>query len=239
LTFYLLSKSLDDIHTEAMRLEPAPDFDQFVDGLSVSPELKKWMKKRHSADVAGTDFVKSLTADNIVDVPEFYAAYMSRNAGFKGVGFPKLKYKEKDREANPEKYKKEKEEYTAAIRKFIAAVPESVQGIDADLTDIDASAKWRHLQSLYKGRLKDRTIELAEQKYLAGQTDTDLDGNGSFAGLAPGSYWISMIGIQAISGDVRLRWDLPVSVRPGETTRVELTNLNAAKSSDTAENSDH
>ena len=149
------------------------------------------------------------------------------------------KFKEKDRESNPEKYKQEKEEYTAAIRKFIGAVPESVQGIDIDLADMNPSVKWEHLRDGHKQRLESRTIELAQQRYLAGQTDTDLDGHGSFAGIAPGTYWISMIGIQAISGDVRLRWDLPVTVRPGETTRVELSNLNAAKSNDTAQNSDH
>ena len=80
---------------------------------------------------------------------------------------------------------------------------------------------------------------MRRQRYLAAQTDTDLDGHGSFAGLAPGNYWIGMIGMQAIAGDVRLRWDLPVTVRPGETTRVELTNLNAAKPNGAAQNSDH
>jgi len=134
MTFYLLSKSLDDIQAEALQIEPAPDLDKFVDGLSVSQELKAWMKKRRSVDLAGSDFSKSLTADDIVDVPEFFDAYMARNAGFQGVGFPKPKFKEKDRDANPEKFKLAKEEYTEAIRKFIGTVPESVQGIDADLT---------------------------------------------------------------------------------------------------------
>lgn len=239
LTFYLLSKSMEDIRSEALQLEPAPDFDKFVDALSDSPELKAWMKKHRTVNLSGGDFTKSLTPDEIVDVPEFFDAYMSRNAGFKGVGFPKPKFKEKDRESNPEKYKEEKEEYTAAIRKFIGAMPESVQGIDIDLADKNPSAKWEHLRDDHKQRLETRTIELAERRYLAGQTDTDLDGRGSFAGIAPGNYWISMIGIQAISGDVRLRWDLPVTVRPGETTRVALSNLNAAKPNDTAQNSDH
>jgi hypothetical protein len=239
LTFYLLSKSLEDIRSEALQLEPAPDFDKFVDALTVSPELKTWMKKHRSVNLSGGDFTKSLTADEIVDVPEFFDAYMKRNLGFKGVGFPTAKFKEKDREADPEKYKKEKDEYTAAIRKFIAAVPESVEGIDIDLSDKNPSVKWEHLRDAHIQHLETRTIELAEQRYLAGQTDTDLDGRGSFSGIAPGAYWISMIGIQAISGDVRLRWDLPVTVRPGETTRVELSNLNAAKPNNTAQNSDH
>ncbi len=89
LTFYLLRKSLDDIRAEAVQLEPAPDFGQFVDGLTVSPELKAWMKKHHSVQLVGTDFTKSLTPDEILDVPEFFKAYMSRNMGFKGNGFPR------------------------------------------------------------------------------------------------------------------------------------------------------
>ncbi|MBZ5645185.1 MAG: hypothetical protein LAO19_20690 [Acidobacteriia bacterium] len=239
LTFYLLSKSLGDIRNEALQQEPAPDLDKFADALSVSPELKAWMKKHRSVNLSGAEFTKSLTPDDIIGVPEFYDAYMKRNVGFKGVGFPKSKYKEKDREANPEKYKQEKDEYSAALRRFIGAVPESVQGIDIDLADKNPSATWEHLRDVHMQRLETRVTELAQQRYLAGQTDTDLDGRGSFAGIAPGAYWISMIGIQAISGDVRLRWDLPVAVRPGETTRVELSNLNAAKTSDTAQNSDH
>jgi hypothetical protein len=86
-------------------------------------------------------------------------------------------------------------------------------------------------------RLDDRTFQLAQERYLAAKTDTDLDGNGSFAGIAPGKYWIGMIGVQAISGDVHLRWDLAVTVKAGETTRVELNNLNATRLYSTAENS--
>src|ERR1017187_1859733 len=82
LTFYLLRKNLDDVHQEAMQLEPAPNLDKFADGLSVSPKLKAWMKKNHTVQLSGTDFTKSLTPDDIVDVPEFFDAYMSRNSGF-------------------------------------------------------------------------------------------------------------------------------------------------------------
>ncbi len=237
LTFYLLSKSLDGIRAEAAQLEPAPDLNKFVDGLTVSPELKTWMKKHHSVQLSGTDFTKSLTPDEIMTVPEFLSAYMSRNAGFKGVGFPNPKFKEKDRENNPEKYKQQKDEYDAALRRFIKAMPESVEGIDIDLSDINPSPKWEHLLSDQHRRLDNRTFELAQQRYLAAKTDSDLDGRGSFAGIAPGQYWIGMIGVQAISGDVRQGWDLPVNVRPGETTRVELTNLNAARPYRAAENS--
>jgi hypothetical protein len=80
---------------------------------------------------------------------------------------------------------------------------------------------------------------LAEERYLAAHTDTDLEGHGSFAGIAAGRYWIAVLGTEAISGDVRLRWDFPVTVRQGETARVELSNLNAVRPSTAALNSDN
>ena len=239
LTFYLLIKSLDDIRIEVLQTDPAPGLAKFIDALTVSPELKIWMKKHDSVQLAGEDFIKSLTPDDIMDVPEFFSAYMSRNMGFKGAGFPEPKFKASDREAHPEKFKQQKDEYMAAIRNFISMSPETIEGIDADLAKINPYVKWEYLISDQRKRLEDRTNELAQQLYLAAQTDTDLDGHGSFANLAPGNYWISMIGIQAISGDVRLRWDVPVTVRPGATTRVELTNLNAAKPNNTVQNSSH
>jgi hypothetical protein len=237
LTFCLLRKSMDDVRLEALQLEPMPEFDKFVDGLTFSAKLKTWMKKNHTAQFAGADFIKSLTPDDIVDVPEFFDAYMSRNSGFKGVGFPKSKFKEKDRTSDPEKYNQQKEEYKDAIRKFIGAVPESVQGIDADLNGLSPSVKWEQLAGGQRQRLDKRTLELVQARYLVAQTDTNLDGLGRFGGIVPGSYWIGMLGMQAVSGDVRLRWDFPVTVRPGETTHVELTNLNAAKPYSAAENS--
>jgi hypothetical protein len=239
LTFYLLRKNLDNVREEAMQLEPAPDLYKFADGLSVSPKLKAWMKKNHTAQLSGTDFTKSLTADDIMDVPEFYDAYMSLNSEFQGTGFPKPKYKEKDRIAKPEKYKQQKEDYREAILKFIGVTPESVRGIDANLNDINPFVKWEQLLSEQRQRLEKRTLELAQTRYLAAQTDTNLEGHGSFAGLAPGNYWIGMLNMQAVAGDVRLRWDVPVTVQPGKTIRVELTNLNAAKPYGAGPNSDH
>jgi hypothetical protein len=43
----------------------------------------------------------------------------------------------------------------------------------------------------------------------------------------PGSYWISTLNLNAASGDMRLRWDVPILIQAGQTVRVELTNLNA------------
>jgi hypothetical protein len=172
-------------------------------------------------------------------VPEFYDAYISRNFGYEGNGFPNPTFKAKDQTANPEKYKQEKAEYKESLRKFIASAPVSVQGIEADLTKIDPHEKWLRAVNAHRERLEKRTLELAQQNYLVSQTETNLDGHGWFGAIAPGSYWISLLGMQAVSGDVRLAWDVPVTVRPGETAHVTLNNVNAAKPSISAQNSDH
>jgi hypothetical protein len=239
LPFYLLRKSVEEIRKEALETAPVPDLDTFVDGLGVSPELKTWMKHHHSVRLSGEDFTKSLTPGDIVDIPEYFKAYMSHNAAFRGLGFPEPKFKEKDRESNPEKYKDQKDQYQAAIRKFIANAPDTVQGMDLELIDLNPYAKWESLEGKQRQFLETRVFQLAEERYLVAHTDTDLDGHGSFAGVAPGTYWIGMFGTEAISGDVRLRWDFPVTVRQGETASVELSNLNAARSNTTAQNSNN
>jgi hypothetical protein len=230
MTFYALRKNLADIRREALRIHPAPDLDSFVDGLSCSAELKAWMKTNRTVQVAGPEFTRNLKPGDIVDVPEFYDAYMARNAGFEGVGFPKPKFREKDRAANPDKYKQQREEFREALRKFVAATPNSVQDIDADLTAINPYEKWARILNEHAGLVEKLTLEMAQTRYLAAQAETNLDGRGSFASLAPGDYWISMLGVPAAAGDVRLHWDLRVTVRPGETTRVDLTNFNATES---------
>jgi hypothetical protein len=239
LTFYLLRKSVEDIRKEASQTAPNPELNKFIDGLGVSPELKAWMKKNHSVRLSGEDFTKSLTPEDIVDIPEYFKAYMSHNAAFRGVGFPEPKFKEKDRDANPEKYKDQKEQYKAGIRKFIANAPDTVQGMDLELFDLNPYAKWESLEGKQRQLLDTRAFRMAQERYLVAHTDTDLDGHGSFAGIAPGSYWIGMFAAEAISGDVRLRWDFPVTVRLGETARIELSNLNAARSSIEAQNSNN
>lgn len=234
MTFYALQKSQADIREEAVRTYPAPRLESFVEGLSCSKELKAWMKGHRTVQLAGPEFTRNLKASEIVNVPEFFDAYMTRNAAFQGVGFPKPKFREKDRAANPEKYKQQKEEYTAALTKFVGAMPDTVQGIDADLTDINPYEKWAQALAEHTRLVEQRSLELAQTRYLAAQTDTSLEGRGSFVGLPPGDYWISTLGLPAAAGDVRLSWDLRVTVRPGETTRVSLNNFNATGSSSAA-----
>ena len=239
LTFYLMRKSLDDVRQEALQLEPPPDLDHFVDTLTVSPKLKEWMKKNQTVELGGKNLAKSLSADDVVDIPEFYNAYMLRNSGYEGNGFPKPKFKLKEEISNPVKFKEEKAEYKEDVRKFAGTAPDSIQGIESELIEVNPSAKWDIITADHRRNLEKRTMDLAQNRYLVAQTDTNLDGHGRFAGVAPGNYWINMLGTQAMSGDVRLRWDFPVTVRPGESTHVELSNLNAAKPFNTAQNSNH
>lgn len=239
LTFYLLRKSVEDIRKEALQATPAPELDTFIDGLSVSPELKTWMKKHHSVRLSGEGFTKILTPEDVVDIPEYFKAYMTHNEAYRGVGFPEPKYKEKDRESNPEKYKDQKEEYQAAIRKFIANAPSSKQGMDLELVDVNPEPKWESVEAKQRQMLDAGAFRLAMERYVVARADTDLEGRGVFKGLDPGRYWIGMLGAEAISGDVRVRWDFPVTVRRDETASVELSNLNAVRSNTTARNSDN
>jgi hypothetical protein len=239
LSFYLLRKSLEDIRAEALQQAPPPDLDKFIDALSVSPELKAWMKKNHSVLLSGEEFTKSLTPEDILEVPEYFKAYMTHNEAYRGAGFPEPKFKKKDLESNPEKYKAQKEEYEAAVRKYIAAAPDSKKGMDLELLDLNPDAKWESMKRKQRQAVEAGAFRLAEERYLVSHTDTDLDGRGSFAGIAPGNYWIGMLGTEAISGDVHLQWDFPVSVRQGETSRVELSNLNASRPSIEAQNSNN
>jgi len=239
LTFYLLRKSLEDIRQEAMQQESPPDLDKFIDSLTASSKLKDWMKKNRTAHLGGTNLAKSLSADDVVDVPEFYNAYMLRNSGYEGAGFPKPKFKLKEEVSNPQKFIEQKAEYKEEVRKYAAATPESVQGIETELTQIDPSDKWQQLMEEHQRQVEKRTMDLAQSRYLAAQTETNLEGRGRFAGLTPGKYWINMLSMQAISGDVRLRWDLPVAVRAGESTHVELSNVNAVKPSNMAQTLNH
>ena len=232
-TFYLLKKSFADIRKEAEAALPKPDMDKFIAGLKVSTELKDWMKLKKTVALNSPDVVPLLKADDILKVTEFYDAYLKSNAGLR-VGLPKRKYRDADRTKHPEKYAKQKEEYHAALHKFIEANPLTIEGIETMLEDVSPQRAWAQLNAEYDRRIARRLPELAQVQYLVAKTDTDLDGHGILSEVPAGTYWLSSAGQTATAGDVRLRWDVEVTVKPGQITRLELSNLNAVDTQSSA-----
>lgn len=227
LPFYLLTKSFQDIRAEADLAEPKPDLDSFIDKISVSPELKAWMKRNHSVSLSGEEFFHSLKPADILAVPELYDAYLLHNAGDESIGFPSPKYRERDRLKDPVKYEKLKADYREAIKKYLAANPQSVDGIDMHLMPIDPSHAWLGLEAKRLPVVRRHALDAAQSRYLVARTETDLDGRGVLRGIPPGRYWLGTLEIAAEIGDTRLAWDTPVTVRPGEVTRIELSSVNA------------
>ncbi|MFZ0213278.1 MAG: hypothetical protein WBE20_10540 [Candidatus Acidiferrales bacterium] len=228
LPFYLLRKSFGDIQQEADAAVPKPDFNGFVDSLDVSKALKTWMKKHHTVRVTGQDFTEGLTADEIINIPEFWKAYFELNGPNKDFGFPVPKYKESDRKSDPVKYQQETDAYHAKVKRYIDLHPESKDGMDSSMQSIDSSTQWNAKQGTRPPEVNRLVLDFAQSKYLVAQTQTDLNGNAGFTGLAPGTYWISSLNIDAQVGDTRAKWDVPVTVRAGAETQVTLTNYNAA-----------
>jgi hypothetical protein len=226
-TFYLLTKSYSDIVKEVEEKDPVPPRDQFIEGLKVSPELRKWLKGHDVLDLAEPDLDKVLTPDDILSVPEFLLAYQRSNSGGVTEGLPKPKYTEADKTEHPEKYEKLKQDYLVALKKFIRARPQTISGVELELEGVNPQRKWAALQNDRRKRVQRVAPDAAQLKFLAGKADTDLEGRASLSGLAAGEYWISTLNLDADAGDMRVRWDVPVKIESGKTIRVELSNLNS------------
>jgi hypothetical protein len=225
-TFYVLTKSYEDITKDVEASDAPPDRDKFISELKVSDELKEWLKGHDEFDLTSPNLDKMLTPDDILHVPEFLLAYQRANSGGVTYGIPKPKYADADKTAHPDRYEKQHDEYFEALKKFIQKHPESMSGVELELSGINPQSKWSILQAERKKRILRVAPELAQTKYLATQFDTDLDGHGA-ATLPAGNYWVSTLNLDAGAGDAQLRWDVPVTIQNGRSTRVELTNLNA------------
>ncbi len=226
-TFYLLQKSYADITRETENSDPRPTREEFIAGLKLSSQLKEWMKAHDTIDLAASEIEQTLTADDILNIPEFLDAYLRANGGGVMKSLPRPKYTEADKTANSERYRRLHTEYLAALRKFILANPQASGGMEAYLDPVSPARKWNQLNSEHLQRLQRRTPEIAQTKYLLAKADTDLEGRAILTGIPAGTYWLSTLGLEAASGDVRVRWDVPVTVESGKTSRAELTNLNA------------
>jgi len=227
-TFYILTKSYVQIAKEVEAEDAIPQREKFIEELKVSPELRAWLKAHDIMDLMLPGLDKAVTPDDVIKVPEFLLAYQRSNAGGVTNGIPKPKYKDADKTEHPEKYEKQYQEYLTALKKFIVAHPETESGMELELDGVNPQRKWAKLLSDQRKRVQRTAPEIAQKQYLIAKAETDLEGHGSIAGLPPGTYWISSLNLDANSGDMRVRWDVPVTVEPGQTARIELTNLNAA-----------
>src|ERR1700737_2973070 len=229
-TFYVLTKSYVEIVKEVEGENGVLSRDKFIEGLKLSPELKEWLKAHDVFDLTMPGLDRLVTPDDIVHVPEFLLAYQRSNSGGVTSGIPKPKYADADKTANPDRYNKQLQEYYVALKKFIQNNPSTVSGIELELVGVNPQQQWSQIQADHRRRVLRLAPEFAQTKYLAAKADTDLDGRASVFGLAPGEYWLSTLNLDANAGDTRLGWDVPVAIRTGQTTRMELTNLNALAS---------
>jgi hypothetical protein len=225
-TFYILSKSYVQIAKEVESDDVVPPRDQFIDTLTVSKELKAWLKAHQILDLTMPGLDKALTPDDVLKTPEFLLAYQRSNSGGVTNGIPKPRYADKDKIDNPAKYKKQYDEYLAALKKFIQLHPETMSGMELELDAVNPQRKWKQIESNHNRKVQRLAPEVAQTKFLVAKADTDMDGRASVPGLAPGTYWISTLNLEALAGDARLRWDVAVTMAPGQAAHVELTNLN-------------
>lgn len=226
-TFYILTRSYADVSQEVAEGDVLVPRDQFIEELKVSPELKAWLKSHEVMDLTMPGLDKAVTPEDVIHVPEFLLAYQRSNSGGVTNGIPKPKYAEADKTAHPEKYEKQKQDYYAALKKFIQAHPETENGMELELDGVNPQRKWVKLESDHRKRISRLAPDMAQTKYLAAKVDTDLDGHAQVSGIPAGNYWISTLDLSAAAGDARLRWDVPIKIQTGQATRLELTNLNA------------
>lgn len=228
-TFYILIKSYTEIVKEAEEKDPVPARDAFIESLTVSPELRTWLKSHDTLDLTQPDLDKLLSPEDIIHVPEFLRAYQRNNGGGVTRGLPRPKFTEADRTEHPEKYEKLKQDYLTALLKFVRSHPETVSGVELELDGVNPQKKWVAIQSERRKRVMRAAPDLAQLNFLAAKADTDLEGHASVSGLAPGNYWISSLNLEAHAGDMRVHWDVPVRIEAGRTAHVELSNLNSTE----------
>lgn len=227
-SFYVLTKSYGEVVREVEAQHAMPSREAFIESLKLSPELKEWLKEHDVLDLTLPGLDRLVSADDIIRVPEFLAAYQRSNSGGVTAGLPKPRFNEAEKTTHPERYNKQVQDYYAALKKFIQGNPSTLNGIELELFEVNPQQRWAQIQADHRRSVTRLAPEVAQTRYLAAKADTDLEGHASISGLAPGEYWISTLNLEANAGDMKLAWDVPVAVRAGQTTRVELTNINAS-----------
>ena len=225
-TLYILTMSYRDIVEQVTAQYPLASRDEFISNLAISPELKAWMKKHEVVDLVLPDTDKLITPEDVMNIPEFFDAYLRSNSGGVTKGLPVPKYRESDKQANPGRYEKQKQEYLTALKKFVESNPGTMAGMEIELGAVNPKYRWDKAQQEHNQKVAQLAPDLAQTKYLAAKADTDLDGHLTVNGLPPGNYWVSSLGMYAVTGDRRFAWDVPVRIEAGQVVRAELSNLN-------------
>jgi len=226
-TFFLLTKSYADIARDVEAGDKIPSREEFISDLKLSGELREWLKAHDVLDLTIPEMDRMVTPDDVIHVPEFLLAYQRSNSGGVTKGIPKPRYRDADKKENPERYERQHQEYLTSLKKFISSNPETVSGFELELSGVNPQNKWAKIQADHTRKVSRLAPELAQTKYLVAKVDTDLDGRAALSGIAAGNYWISTLNLDAAAGDTRLRWDVAITIQPSQTTRLELTNLNA------------
>src|SRR5260370_13873726 len=180
-TFYVLTKSYSEIVREIEEKDPIPPREQFIDGLKVSPELRAWLKDHDTMDLTEPDLDKLLTPEDILNVPEFLLAYQRTNGGGVTNGLPKPKFTDTDKTEHPEKYEKLRQDYLAALKKFIRLHPQTISGVALELEGVNPQRKWAALQNDRRKRVQRTAPEVAQLKFLPATTPPDLAGHTSLS----------------------------------------------------------
>lgn len=228
LTIFLLRKPFREILREAEEKLPQPSLADFLAPMQASKDLKDWMIKHHTTVISGPEFRAVVTTDDVIRIPEFLDAYVASNLSGLNQGFPEPKFSPDDRLNNPKKYEAAMKLYEPKLRKYIAEHSDSLETMDTILNQLDPSPGWHAVLARRRERARQDALIVAQTQYLAAKTDTDLQGRGAFEAAA-GRYALSTLEGEALSGNLHLRWDVPIEIREDEVTRVELTNLNAEK----------
>lgn len=232
-TLYVLTMSFEDIKKQIGEEDKPPTREKFIEDLKVSQPLKDWLKAHDVMDLMLPGVDKLITPEDVLKVPEFLEAYQRSNSGGVTNGIPKPKYKDADKTENPARYEKEHGEYFTALKKFMQSHPDTLLGMELELDSVNPARKWAEVQSTYRKKVARKAPAEAQTKFLVAKADTDLEGHATIARIPAGNYWLSSLDLDAGAGDIRLKWDVPVTIEAGKTTQLNLTNLNAVEPAST------
>jgi len=205
-TFYPLAQQASKTSAGGHANSNGSGLDKFVDGLSVLAQIESVDEKRITPRSLLEGISQIYSPRTISWTRPILQCLHVSQFGLRGERFSQTEIQSEGRSLQPEKFNDAKRVQGSSPQIHWQEQPDSIPGIDAGLTEINPSRKMgtnrgRPAAAHREAHAGDRSNPL-----FGAQTDTNLDGRGIFAGLAPGRYWIDILGMQAISGDVRLRW---------------------------------